>query len=153
MSKSKFNSLFCVNKRWVDTIFKQATVRKRRGPLLLLSSVQQSLKSAEVEPQGSDSLASQDSLKSQELVKDGHFGMLISRKVGKAHIRNKLRRRVKALFYQRGWYKIPINSLLVAYPGAKDLDFQALTNILLVYFESREIKRLVSSEVKLEQAL
>lgn len=61
----------------------------------------------------------------------GKMFIIISRKVGKAHDRNLLRRRLKALFYQESYFDKPLNTVLITYKGATEKSFLDLKRMVL----------------------
>lgn len=63
----------------------------------------------------------------------GPFGrilLVVSKKVGKAPVRNKLRRRIKAIFYENKIYDQPFDWIFFARPSATTLSFQELEALL-----------------------
>ena len=64
---------------------------------------------------------------------DHAYGKLLivtPRKVGKACKRNKIRRRVKSIFYEERLFKIPANSILLVYKPANDINFEQIKAFL-----------------------
>lgn len=60
----------------------------------------------------------------------GRILVIASRKVGKAVARNRLKRRLKNIFYQEKTYDIGYDFICIARIGAPELDFQTLKNIM-----------------------
>lgn len=61
----------------------------------------------------------------------GKILIIASRKVGKAVMRNKLRRRIKSIFYEEKIYTIGYNFICIARPGATELDFETLKTLFI----------------------
>lgn len=64
----------------------------------------------------------------------GDFGrilLVISRKVGTAPVRNKLRRRIKSIFYEHEIYDQEFDWIFFARPAATKLSFQELESLLI----------------------
>ncbi len=69
------------------------------------------------------------------------FGKLLiiaSRKTGKAHKRNRIRRQLKSIFYQEELFKKPVNSIVLVYKSALDLTFEQLRQFLISNLETSE---------------
>jgi ribonuclease P protein component len=60
----------------------------------------------------------------------GKMLIVVSRKAGKAHDRNKVRRRLKEAFYTSKFYKKPVTSIIIVYKKALDLSFDQLKTFL-----------------------
>ncbi len=60
----------------------------------------------------------------------GKLLIIIPRKVGVASVRNKLRRQLKAIFWEHELYKKPVASILLVYKQAVALEFAELRNFL-----------------------
>jgi ribonuclease P protein component len=60
----------------------------------------------------------------------GKILIVIPRRVGKAPERNKIRRRIKAIFYEKQLFKKHVSSILLVYPQAKQLSFERLSTFL-----------------------
>jgi ribonuclease P protein component len=67
----------------------------------------------------------------------GQLFIVASRKVGGACQRNKLRRRLKAIFYQEGLYKERLVTALICYPGAAEKEYAELKRILRKHLGQR----------------
>lgn len=61
----------------------------------------------------------------------GHLLIITPRSCGKANIRNKLRRRLKYIFYTKQLYKNPIISIVIANKKAAASSYQQLENFLI----------------------
>jgi len=108
----KFKDLFSFSRREVDAAFKVVRPAGRTHGLKLLCA---SLKDCD------RSIFTQD---------HGRLLIIIPRRVGKAHDRNVLRRRIKALFYENKLYERERICILLVYPDAKKLSFDELTAFL-----------------------
>jgi len=64
----------------------------------------------------------------------GRFFIIISRKVGGACERNKLRRRLKAIYFQEGFYRYPWVTIIIGYPGATKYNFAQLKQLVMRHF-------------------
>lgn len=58
------------------------------------------------------------------------FLITIPRKVGKACIRNRLRRQIQNIIYQMGWDKLPLRFALLFYPQALNLSLEEIKAFL-----------------------
>jgi ribonuclease P protein component len=104
----KFKDLFKFEKKEIDSTFQNAKSINKIPGLKLLQA-----------PMTSES---QD------------FGKLLiiaSKKVGKAHKRNKIRRQLKSIFYQEKLYSNPVNSIILVYSPAIDLSFEEKREFLI----------------------
>ncbi len=61
--------------------------------------------------------------------------LIIPRRVGNAPIRNKLKRRLRALFYQESLYKMNKDCIFIARKGAGDLSYEALKKMVLQAYQ------------------
>lgn len=61
----------------------------------------------------------------------GKLLIVISRKVGNAVERNKLRRQIKSIFFEEKLYVKPKKSILIVYKEAKDLSFDQIKKFLV----------------------
>jgi ribonuclease P protein component len=70
------------------------------------------------------------------------FGRLLivaSRKVGNAPERNKIRRRIKSLFYEEKFFDIPFDCVVIVYKKANQVSYDQLKKIFhLVYGKAIE---------------
>jgi ribonuclease P protein component len=64
----------------------------------------------------------------------GKMLIVASRKTGKAHDRNKVRRRLKEAFYTSKFYKKSVISIIIVYKKALDLSFDQLKTFLELCF-------------------
>ena len=74
----------------------------------------------------------------QAISKDLKYGkilIIISQKVGKAHERNLLRRRIKSIFQEEKLYKKSIISILLTYKPATRLSFEQIKEFLVQSFK------------------
>jgi len=67
----------------------------------------------------------------QEKLEHGKLLIIVSRKVGKACIRNKLRRQLRAIYYEQGLAALPLRIAIITYPQAKDCSFEELQTFLI----------------------
>ncbi len=61
----------------------------------------------------------------------GRVLIIIPKRVGNAPVRNKLRRQIKALFYENELYKKEYDWAAILRPGATDLSFAQLQELFL----------------------
>ena len=66
--------------------------------------------------------------------RDYRIGYSVSKKIGKANIRNKVKRRLKEIVRQNNFAKNYKNYILVAKEGIADLSFQNLAEEIKVIF-------------------
>lgn len=62
--------------------------------------------------------------------KFGKLLIIISKRSGKAHERNLLRRQIKSIFYEEKLFKKPITSILIVYKQATKLTFDEIKKFL-----------------------
>ncbi len=60
----------------------------------------------------------------------GRVLIVIPRRVGTAPERNKIKRWIKALFYQEKWYAAGLDAIMLIRPAAKELDYYKLKALL-----------------------
>lgn len=60
----------------------------------------------------------------------GRILIIIKRHIGNAPQRNKLRRRLKAIFYEQGFYSLGYDLIVIAKKGAAALEFIELEKLL-----------------------
>ena len=111
----KFRNLFCFSKKEIDAVFAHAQSVKRAPGLKLIQA-----------PLGLPE-HSTDTLEEAF----GKLLIVVPRKTGKAHVRNLLRRRAKAIFYAQKLYKKPVKSILSIYAEAANLSFDQLQAFLV----------------------
>jgi len=73
-------------------------------------------------------------------LKYGKILIIISQKVGKAHERNLLRRRIKSIFQEEKLYEKPVISILLTYKSATKLSFEQIKEFLIQSFKQHEKK-------------
>lgn len=66
---------------------------------------------------------------------EGKLLVIIPRAAGKAHDRNLIRRRLKAIFYQEKLYGYPLTYFILVYHQAKQLSFEELKTFLCSYIK------------------
>ena len=107
----KFKKLFNFSKSEIDKAFQNSSLVDQILGLKLLASSQ---------------------IKEQESPqKHGKLLVVIPGKAGKAHERNLIKRRVKAIYYEEKLYQKPIISILLVYKQAKELNFDELKKFLI----------------------
>lgn len=68
----------------------------------------------------------------------GRLLLIVSRKVGNAPERNKIRRRLKSIFYEEKFYQEPYDCIIIAKKKATTLSFDTLKKLLYdAYHEKR----------------
>lgn len=112
MQISPFRKLFSFKKPEIDAAFRVARLRHQIYGLKLLYA-----------PGGHEGLAAH-----------GKLLIIIPRKAGKAHDRNRLRRQLKAIFYQEQGEKQPGTFILLVYKQAVGTSFEQLKAFLLKGF-------------------
>jgi ribonuclease P protein component len=68
----------------------------------------------------------------------GKLLIIIPRKTGKAVARNKLRRQIKAIFYEEKLYQKPGTFIVVVYKEAAELSFQEIRSFMIERFEQQK---------------
>jgi len=115
---TKFRQLFSLSRAEIDKAFKSSQpILKQKGFKVLRASL-------------FDVCAFEDPTKS--------FGKLLivtPRRVGKAHERNLIRRRLKNIFYTQKLFKAKFVWIILVYPEAKNLDFQTCQNLLVEHLK------------------
>lgn len=106
---SFFVSLFRCYKKDLDTIFKEQTFSLRLSGFTFFSMPA---------PESSS----------------GRLFTIISKKVGNACHRNKLRRRLRFIFFQEKLFQNNKNTILICYPGSAQKTFAELKTIVLKSF-------------------
>lgn len=91
-------------KREIESLFQQARrVLRHSGCLILLAARQKDF---------------------------GRILIVTSRKVGNAPERNKLRRRIKSIFYEEKLFEYPFDGVIILYKKAVGFDFDQLKDLL-----------------------
>ncbi len=68
----------------------------------------------------------------------GRILIVISRKVGNAPERNKIRRRLKSIFYEEKLYETPYDYIVIVKKAAVALSFEALKKLLCRAYSERK---------------
>ncbi|MCF7799960.1 ribonuclease P protein component [Candidatus Babeliales bacterium] len=103
---SNFKKLFSFSKKEIDSAFKDAKIKKQDLGLKLLQAKQENLDF-------------------------GKLLIIIPARTGKAHDRNLIKRRIKAIFYEHKLYQKPIISIIFVYKPALNLTFEQLKDFLV----------------------
>lgn len=61
----------------------------------------------------------------------GKLLIITPRASGKAHERNRIRRRIKNIFFQENCYKVPHTWILIVGPKAKSISFDGLKKFMV----------------------
>ncbi len=119
----KFSSLFKFSPKEVEIAFKYVTPKGKQSGLTLLQAPLLVIKK--------DTIV-QDKKLFQDCLEQGYGKLLIiiSKKVGKAYQRNKLKRQLKAIFYEEKLYNKKAISILVTYKPALQYSYDNLKNFL-----------------------
>lgn len=102
-----------------------------------LSSQEQNLEKVSQNSKQDQKDLSKDFLSSQEIKKDnleniiGKILIITPKKSGKAHERNLLRRRIKAIFYENQLYMVPLKTIIYCKKGSTHLKFEQIKDFLL----------------------
>ncbi len=104
----KFKDLFRFEKKEIDSTFQNSIQKASIDGLKLLQAPIQ-----------------------KEAQSFGKLLIMTSRKVGKACKRNKIRRQLKSIFYQKKLYEKQFNSILIVYKASLNLTFEELEKFLL----------------------
>ena len=107
----EFKKLFSFKKREIDQAFNKAKFKAKRLGFKLLQAVPE-----QAQP--------------NQMPNHGKLLIIISRASGKAHDRNKIRRQIKAIFYEEKLYQKPIASILIVYKEAMQLSFDEIKTFL-----------------------
>ena len=70
----------------------------------------------------------------------GRVLIVTSRAVGNAPERNKIRRRIKSLFYEEKLFEAPFDCAVIVYKKAKELSFEQLKEIILNVYRKEQDK-------------
>ncbi len=68
----------------------------------------------------------------------GRILIITSRKVGNAPERNKVRRRLKSIFYEEKLYEAPYDCIVIVKKGAVTLSFEALKKLLYSAYDEKK---------------
>ena len=71
-------------------------------------------------------------------ISHGKILIVVPKKTGKAHDRNRIKRQIKALFYEEKLYEKPIVSIILVYKQALDLSYSELKTFFLDSFSMRK---------------
>jgi ribonuclease P protein component len=109
---SLYKNLFRFTKSEIDYSFKRASLHKKIYGLKLLLV--------------------QHTEAPQELFSSstGKLLIIIPKACGKAHVRNKIRRRLKSLFYEKRLYTSQRIWILLVYPAAANASFEELSSFM-----------------------
>ena len=108
-----FKNLFSLKQKEIDAAFTSARLLNNVRGLKLLQTPHSSV---------------------PQTLEHGKLLIIISKKVGKAHDRNRLRRQLKTIFYEEQLYTQPVVSILIVYPHALTLSFDEIKNFLVSSF-------------------
>lgn len=81
-----------------------------------------------------------DILNAPRALSHGRILVVTSRKIGNAVKRNRVRRRIKALFYERNLFLSPFDWVVIVKKGGVDLSFKDLETILVSHMNAEHIK-------------
>lgn len=109
-----FRDLFSFKKKEVSSLFVRACRKGAIRGLLLLQ----------------DGLSSHAEEKNVSVPTFGRLLIVVPRKVGNAVVRNRLRRQIKAIFWEHELYQKPCDSILLVYQQATNLSFSELSDFL-----------------------
>ena len=102
----RFKSLFSFSQNEIDLAFKNANTIKNAQGLKFLQT-------------------------DEKNIEHGKILIITPRKLGKAHDRNKIRRQIKAIFFEEKLYEKPVISILLLYKEALDLTYEELKIFML----------------------
>ncbi len=127
----RISALFNFSRSEVAHLFSKAKLKKKslglkllQAPLSLLHPIlDQTIPDAPVLTDLQDSLHTPPTFHGKILV-------VIPKKFGNACLRNRFRRRVKAIFYESKLYLHPLESVLIVYAQAKTLSFDQIKEFL-----------------------
>ena len=110
LTMPKFRALFSFAKKEIALFFTQAR--------------------AAGQVHGIKMLVERDRSPEQPACEHSKFLIVIPRKVGKACIRNRLRRQMRAIIYEEGLTKLPLRFALLCYPQAINLSLEEIKTFL-----------------------
>lgn len=122
-----FKSLFRFSQKEVSCLFEHSTLKQNWRGLKLLQAPLKCL---------SENDCSEQKLKSSEKTicdnnkKVGKILIITPSACGNACQRNRLRRRVKSIFYSKKFYLNPVVSILIIHKNAMNLDFDQISKFL-----------------------
>ena len=121
----KFKSLFSFSRTEIQNLFPVAKHKANINGFKLL----------QIAPQDiilSETISSEKPIATTKNITPEHGKILIitSRKTGKAHDRNLIRRRIKEIFYKHQLYQKPVISILIVYNSALKLTYEQITDFL-----------------------
>ena len=105
---TKYRNLFSFQQKEIQNAYRQARRRAQMPGLKLLQEV------------ASDS----------KRPRCGKLLIVLSSKSGKSHERNRLKRRIKAIFYEEKLYQKAVRSILIVYKEAIDIPQEELKTFL-----------------------
>ncbi|MFH1643686.1 MAG: ribonuclease P protein component [bacterium] len=123
-----FKDLFRFSQKEISLAFKLAKLKNQTNGLKLLQFPIEEIKKLKIEEFAK-------TFENQIKENTGKILIIISGKVGKAHERNQLRRRIKNIFYEQKLYAKPFISILITYKQALNLTFDQLKQFLVESFE------------------
>ncbi len=123
-----FRDCFKFNQKEISVTFKYSKIKNQTDGLKLLQVSLENLKKIK-----SDELS--NIFAKQIELNQGKILVITSRRVGKAHKRNKLRRQIKSIFYEEKLFEKPVISILITYKQALNLTFEQLKEFLVKSFE------------------
>lgn len=71
----------------------------------------------------------------------GKLLIVTPKKIGTAPERNKLRRRLKSIFYEEKLFLCPVKTIIFCKTGSTQINFDDLKNMLLMVFSKRKKRR------------
>lgn len=116
IEKSRFRSLFSFSKSEIDWAFKRVRmIAKTRGLKLL---------------QVPEVFSAENQL--------GKLLIIVPRRAGKAHVRNQIKRRLKAIFYEEKLFETIATSIVLVREDAMKLSFEELKKFLVSSFKNKK---------------
>lgn len=117
---SDFSSLFSFSREDVNQAFKKARLHYKKDGLKFLQVP-----------------INNELVPVPHAAHHGKMLIVIPKKFGKAHDRNKIRRQIKSIFYQEKLFLVPTESILLVYNSASRYSFSELQGILIEAFRRR----------------